>query len=98
MEVDIPAGASLIFDVRGVPMVLRRESVSCGSDPQPVSRTLKSIEILIDRTSIEVFANDGEVSLSRCFLPNDTELILTAVQSSITLRSLTVYELKSSWV
>jgi sucrose-6-phosphate hydrolase SacC (GH32 family) len=31
---------------------------------------LTHIEVLVDRTSIEVFGNHGEISLTRCILPS----------------------------
>ena len=34
---------------------------------------VKTVEILVDRTSIEAFVNDGEVSFSACFLPTATD-------------------------
>mgnify|MGYP001056582960 CR=1 FL=1 len=97
MEVDVPEGATLAFKIRGVPLVLSHAAIACKSSPQPVQGALKSVEVLIDRTSIEAFANDGEASTSACFLPGDDDLKLTALSGDVVLRSLTVYRLKSAW-
>jgi sucrose-6-phosphate hydrolase SacC (GH32 family) len=58
-----------------------------------------TLRILVDRTSIEVFANDGKVSISSCFLPSQEnaglELFFTG--GSPRIQSMTVCELKSIW-
>lgn len=58
-----------------------------------------ALRILIDRTSFEVFANDGKVSMSSCYLPNPEKagLELIAGGESPKILSLTVHELKSIW-
>jgi fructan beta-fructosidase len=97
MEVDVPQGATLTLDVRGVPLVLSHAAIACKSAPQTVQGALRSAEILVDRTSIEAFANDGEASTSTCFLPIGEDLKLTADGGDVALRSLTVHRLKSAW-
>jgi sucrose-6-phosphate hydrolase SacC (GH32 family) len=58
-----------------------------------------TLRILVDRTSIEVFANDGKVSMSSCFLPDPGKagLELFCDGGSPKILSMTVYELKSAW-
>jgi sucrose-6-phosphate hydrolase SacC (GH32 family) len=58
-----------------------------------------TLRILVDRTSIEVFANDGKVSMSSCFLPDPGKagLELFSDGGSPKILSMTVYELKSAW-
>ena len=58
-----------------------------------------ALRILVDRTSIEVFANEGKLSMSSCFLPDPAKsgLELFADGGSPKLLSMTVYELKSAW-
>ena len=57
------------------------------------------LRILIDRSSIEVFANDGLVTMTSCFIPSrDAKappLSLTGDGARVT--SLDVWELKSCW-
>ena len=67
-EVEIPDGSSLNFRIRGTPVTLTNQAVACKSDPAPVTGHVKTVEILVDRTSIETFVNEGEVSLSARFL------------------------------
>jgi sucrose-6-phosphate hydrolase SacC (GH32 family) len=55
--------------------------------------------LLVDRTSIETFADDGRVSLTGCFLPkpDETGVALFAKGGTPRVRSLVVYDLKSAW-
>ncbi len=57
------------------------------------------LRILVDRTSLEIFANDGEVSMSSCFLPanEETGLELFAKGGDLHVMSLKVRKLKSIW-
>jgi sucrose-6-phosphate hydrolase SacC (GH32 family) len=58
---------------------------------------LKTLEILVDRTSIEVFGNDGEASLAACFLPSGDDLSIQCSKGEIEVRSLVSYEMESIW-
>lgn len=64
----------------------------------PKDGTIK-LRILVDRTSIEVFANAGEVSMTSCILPRkqDTPLDLYTKGSDLRIRSLKVWKLRSAW-
>jgi len=96
-EVEIPDGSSLNFRIRGTPVTLTNQAVACKSDPAPVTGHVKTVEILVDRTSIETFVNEGEVSLSACFLPAGDRLELASDQGPARIRSLRVFEIKSMW-
>jgi sucrose-6-phosphate hydrolase SacC (GH32 family) len=52
-----------------------------------------------DHTSVEVFANDGLVSLSSCFVPvlGKSGLEFFADDAAVTVVSLEIYELHSAW-
>ena len=56
-----------------------------------------ALRILVDRTSIETFVNDGRVALPCCFLPKklDTGLGLYAKGGDVMIRSLRVTRLES---
>ena len=58
-----------------------------------------ALRILIDRTSVEVFAQGGRVSLSSCFVPasEETRLELFSDGGAARLLSAAVHELKSAW-
>jgi sucrose-6-phosphate hydrolase SacC (GH32 family) len=96
-EVDIPDGATLAFNLRGVPVVLASKTVESGGRPAQVADRIKTIEILVDRASIEVFVNHGEVSSTRHVLPHENGLSVKADGGAVAIPSLTVYPLNSAW-
>ena len=96
-EINIPAGAKLTFNIRGVPVILTAQTVESGSRPASVIDRVKTVEILVDRASIETFANRGEISSTRFVLPNENGLSVKAEGGSVTIQSLTVYPLNSAW-
>ena len=57
------------------------------------------LEILIDRASIEIFANDGEAVLTSCFFPaeNDKEFTFWTQGGEVMVEEMEAYELKSAW-
>ena len=57
------------------------------------------LQLLVDRTSLEIFGNNGEVSMSFCFLPEAANypLALHSEEGSFQIRNLTVHELRSAW-
>lgn len=57
------------------------------------------LRILVDRTSVEVFGNDGLVSSTNAFVadPDLKDISLTVVGGTAKIIKLDVYELKSAW-
>jgi fructan beta-fructosidase len=57
------------------------------------------LEILVDRASIEVFANGGETVLSSCFTPTEGEddLVLWTQGGELFINQIEVYTIKSVW-
>lgn len=96
-EVEIPEGARLTFNIRGIPVVLTPKSIESGTGPVSVMGRIKSVEILVDRASIEAFVNEGEISSTRFVLPNENGLSVKADGGSVTIQSLSVYTLNSAW-
>jgi sucrose-6-phosphate hydrolase SacC (GH32 family) len=96
-EVNIPPGAKLTFNIRGIPVILTSKTVESGTSPASVAGQIKTVEILVDRTSIETFVNDGEISATRFVLPHENGLSVKAEGGSATIQSLTVYHLNSAW-
>ena len=66
---------------------------------EPDNNGRLSFQLLVDRTSLELFVGGGRVSASFCFLPapHDVPLEFYARDGSIRIVSLTVYELASIW-
>jgi sucrose-6-phosphate hydrolase SacC (GH32 family) len=65
---------------------------------EPVDETIK-LDILIDRSSVEIFANDGRNVLSNCFLPKKDALglYLNNTGGEMLVEKLEIYPLKSIW-
>jgi len=96
-EVDIPEGGKLTFKIRGALVALTRKTLESGNPPASVAGRIQVLEILVDRTSIEAFANDGEISSTRFFLPTESGISLSAENGNVTIKSMTVYPLKTAW-
>ena len=65
---------------------------------EPVDGILK-LEILLDRSSIEIFVNDGKAVLSSCFVPSENAdgLYLFNTGGEILVQKLEIYPMKSIW-
>lgn len=96
-SVRIPTGARLIFNLRGISVVLTEKTLESGPQPVAVQGQVRTVELLVDRTSIEAFANEGEVSSTRYVLPKADGLSLKAEGGPVTINSLVVYRLSSAW-
>jgi len=96
-EVSIPQGSEITFNIRGVPVTLTSTTAVSGNPPVAVMGQVNTIEILVDRASIELFVNHGEVSSTRFVLPKENGLSVKAGKGAVTIHSLEVYRLKSIW-
>jgi sucrose-6-phosphate hydrolase SacC (GH32 family) len=88
--------------VRGVPItydaVGRR--ISCGGNTNslPLLDGKISLRILVDRTSLEIFGNDGALYMPRGLAPRDkASVTLSANGGPARINALEVHELKSAW-
>ena len=57
------------------------------------------LRVLLDRTSIEVYANDGRVYIPRVVFPEhaNRSIAMSCRGGTTTARFIRVHELKSSW-
>jgi len=100
IEMEIDPGDAAEFGLRlyETAIAFAGGKISClgaAADLSPVNGTIK-LRILVDRTSIEVFGNDGLVSMTSCFLPKNktTGLELYAREGHGQVHSLSVAALK----
>jgi sucrose-6-phosphate hydrolase SacC (GH32 family) len=96
-EVSIPAKAKLTFDLLGAQVVLTSDTIHSGPAHGSLQEPIKTVQILVDRVSIETFLNHGEISSTRSILPMRSGLSATSSGGPIEIRSLKVFPLKSAW-
>lgn len=101
-EIDPGDAAEVELIVRGEWIIYdtKAKTLSAlGSAPLSLADGRLHLRILVDRTSIETFADGGRVSLTSCFLPKEDArpLAIFVKDGSATVRSLVVHELKSVW-
>jgi len=91
------------FIIRGIPVVYNAEKqeLSCQKKTAPLKPIDGKIylEILVDRTSIEIFGNKGRVYMPMgVILPeDDRSLSVFSKGGAVTVQSLEVFELRSAW-
>ncbi len=102
-EIELGSASEVGFTLRGTPAVynVSDKTLSCDgrkANLAPVDGSIK-LHILVDRTSIEIFANDGRVCIFRCFPldTNDTSLQVFARGGQAKIQNLKVWKLKSIW-
>src|SRR5262245_6361887 len=97
-----PGDAAFGLRVRGEPIecsLKERKLTSLGAsaDLEPSGGRI-DLRILADRASLEVFAQEGRVSLTSCFLPRGKKSLgIYAAGEPIRIVSLKVYALGSAW-
>jgi sucrose-6-phosphate hydrolase SacC (GH32 family) len=87
-------GESVRYDVGG-----KRLTVLGRSAPLSPENGRIKLRILVDRTSIEVFGNDGRVVLTSCFLPTDDnkDVSMFAEGGRARLVAAEIHPLQSIW-
>jgi sucrose-6-phosphate hydrolase SacC (GH32 family) len=95
--------AELGFNLRGVPIVydLKKQELSCldkKASLKPAAGKIR-LRFMVDRTSIDIFANDGRLYMPMGVILNRDNLSLGvyAKGGSARIDSLEVHELKSAW-
>jgi len=92
LNVKIPAGAQLNVTFGPTALGFRTNSV----EGHPIESEVQSIDILIDRGSVEAYVNEGQVSWTQ-FALNKNGVRLFSTGGPIELKSIELYPLKSIW-
>src|ERR1035438_6644639 len=105
-EFDPGAATEVGFSIRGrkvaytarTPKEYRLSNGDLNTGIGPHTKPVK-LRILVDRTTVEVFGNDGEIVMPACFLPKDSYQSLKMFSDGGVARvaSLKIYKLKSAW-
>jgi fructan beta-fructosidase len=64
-EVEIPQNATVVFIVRGAQVRLGKTELTVGDSNGKIREDVRKVEILVDRASLEVFVNDGQIPARR---------------------------------
>ena len=102
-EFAVEKAAEIGFEIRGVPVVYNAEKkvLSCQGHEapcKPMNGKIK-LQILVDRTLVEIFINDGESFMPIGVTPDNDNKSLKVFSKggSAHIEELTVYEMKSIW-
>ena len=102
-EFEIGDAGEFGFVIRGTPVAynVEKQEISCNANNAklvPADGKIR-LEILVDRTSIEIFGNHGRVYMPiGVILPEDNKTLETFTKDGSTkIDSLEVYELRSAW-
>lgn len=88
------AGTEIQYNVKRGVLTVLNSSVPV----VPVDNKVK-LEILIDRSSIEIFANDGQTAISNCFTPGEgKDMVLYTTGGELGIEKLDIYELSSIYL
>ena len=103
-EIDIGTAAQVGFEIRGVPVVcnVKTKTISVKSEVAPCTQQDGKIKLrlLVDRTSIEIFINNGEYYMPMGSIPEDNNMSLKvfAAGGKAQIIKLDVNELSSAWL
>jgi sucrose-6-phosphate hydrolase SacC (GH32 family) len=88
------AGTELLYDVKRGTLSL----LGTTAPLQPVDNKI-TLEILIDRASVEVFANGGQVAVSNNFTPEKgaEDLVLFSNGGEVIVEKLDIFRVESAW-
>ncbi len=103
LTLDVKAAKSIIVQMKGVSLSYDTvaQTLSCNGKTHPVPLVAGKVElrILVDRTSLEIYGQRGELYMPMTghFVPSATPLTIEAVGGAALIDKLQIHELKSAW-
>jgi sucrose-6-phosphate hydrolase SacC (GH32 family) len=105
IETEISPGdaSTLSFNLRGIPITydVQKQELSCEEKTAPLKMDDGRIKLrmMVDRTSIDIFGNDGclYMPMGMVVPEKNHSLALTVKGGEAQIHSMTVFELKSAW-
>jgi len=103
-EINVKNTKEIVFDIRGekaVYSVATRQLDFMDSRIKLVPKENKiKLRFIIDRNSVEIYANEGEETVTRLFYPDasNKKLALTTSGGSMIVENLELYRLESIWL
>jgi sucrose-6-phosphate hydrolase SacC (GH32 family) len=101
--IDLGHARELVFSARGEPIRydVKTATLRCRDHQAPLwlRNGRLRLRVLIDRTSVEVFADEGlvQMCMGSVLDPSNRSLALTVQGGKATLRTVTAHELRSAW-
>jgi hypothetical protein len=100
-EIEAPTDTAFGIRLHEVDIVCADGQIRClGKEaPLTVHDNVVSLRILVDRTSIEIYAQGGELCMSLCFLPTELESTIRCYSEAgiVRVRKLEAHRLCSAW-
>jgi len=100
-EIDAPPHAAFGIRLHEIDIACADGHIRCLGNESPLTAHDQkvSLRILVDRTSIEIYAQGGELCMSLCFLPieQDTTIRCYSESGTITVSKFVVRRLRSAW-
>jgi sucrose-6-phosphate hydrolase SacC (GH32 family) len=102
-DIDIGDASQIIFNLRGIPVVYdaKKQEITCEGNRGPLApdKGVIRLRLLVDRSSIDIFGNDGQLYMTvGVLVPQDNfSLEIQSKDGSAKIESLEVHELKSAW-
>jgi sucrose-6-phosphate hydrolase SacC (GH32 family) len=102
-DIDLGSASAITMNIRGVDLrySVASEQLTLDKTKAPLKLSGKRLRLrlLVDRSSLEIFAEEGQVSISRVFFfdPNKKGFSLQSEGGDAQVKSLIVHHLKSIW-
>ncbi len=103
-EIDLGNAKEIVFDIRGEKAVYNvaiQELFFMNQKAQVSHQSNKiKLRLIIDRNSVEIYANQGEITFTRLFYPDPSNmnLSLTSTGGGFRINTMEVYRLESIWL
>lgn len=103
-EIEVGNAKEIVFDIRGEKVfyrIAKQELQLMDSKANVIVKDGKiSLRFIIDRNSIEIYLNQGEVTFTRLFYPDQSNrnLSLISLGGSFRIRTMELYRLESIWL
>ena len=100
---DLSSAEIVGFKLRGTPLTydVQKGVLTCKnvSAPVKVEGTMLRLRILVDRGSIEVFADGGRVAMAVAAIPTEKtpELEIIGIGGNVKVKDFSVRRMKSAW-
>ena len=102
-EIELRTASEVGFNLRGTPLLYNVEEKVLSCKDKKIQLTPANgrirLHILLDRTSIEIFPNDGRMTMHFCFPldANNTSVDVYAHGGRAKIKTLNLWKLKSIW-